>query len=170
VEDHGSWRDRIARALSAAYGDGLLSEHTLSHRLDVLSASHVIEPAGLLGDLSVRVPRSAVSTTVASLVGGARRALWDPWHAEPVPATLLALDWTGGHDQLIVGRHLTCDVVLGDLSVSRRHALLRFRDGRWILQDLESTNGTQVNGKRVGRCQLRPGDALQVGDVRLLVD
>ena len=60
--------------------------------------------------------------------------------------------------------------MLGDLSVSRRHALLRFRDGRWILQDLESTNGTRVNGEPVGRCQLRPGDALQVGDVRLLVD
>jgi pSer/pThr/pTyr-binding forkhead associated (FHA) protein len=61
-------------------------------------------------------------------------------------------------------------VTLADPGVSRRHAHLRFRDGRWILQDLESTNGTTVNGVRVGRCELRPGDVIGVGDTRLLVD
>ena len=83
---------------------------------------------------------------------------------------LLALDWDGAEEDLLLGRHLSCDIVLGDLSVSRRHARLRFRDGHWVLQDLESTNGTSVNGARVGRCQLHPGDELRVGTVRLLVD
>ena len=45
-----------------------------------------------------------------------------------------------------------------------------FRDGRWILQDLASTNGTTVNGLRVGRCELRPGDRVQLGNHQLLVD
>jgi hypothetical protein len=48
MKGHGSFRDRIARTLNTAYGDGLLSEHTLAQRLDVLCGSHVIEPAGLL--------------------------------------------------------------------------------------------------------------------------
>jgi pilus assembly protein CpaF len=54
--------------------------------------------------------------------------------------------------------------------VSRRHARLLFRDGSWVLQDLQSTNGTTVNGVPVGRCQLRPGDRLIFGTACLRVD
>jgi hypothetical protein len=170
MQGHGSLRDRIARALNTAYGDGLLSESTLAHRLDVLCASHVIEPAGLLGDLTIREPGSALPDGLSRLARRARRTLWDRRRQEPAAPMLLALDWDGAEDELLLGRHLSCDIVLGDLSVSRRHARLRFRDGHWVLQDLESTNGTSVNGARVGRCQLHPGDELHVGAVRLLVD
>lgn len=83
---------------------------------------------------------------------------------------MLALDWSGATDELLVGRHPSCDVVLADPTVSRRHARLRFRDGTWALQDLESTNGTTINGLRVGRCQLRAGDRLMLGDQHLTVD
>jgi predicted component of type VI protein secretion system len=90
---------------------------------------------------------------------------------EPQPAAvLLALDWSGAQSEMLIGRHRDCDVVLSALSVSRRHARLFFRDGRWILQDLESTNGTRVNGCRVGRCQLRPGDHVAIGDEHLTID
>jgi pSer/pThr/pTyr-binding forkhead associated (FHA) protein len=54
--------------------------------------------------------------------------------------------------------------------VSRRHALLRFRDGAWIVRDLESMNGTTVNGSPVVRCRLQPGDQLAFGDEALVVD
>ena len=97
-----------------------------------------------------------------------------PWRstarAPPQPATLLALDWTGGRDELLVGRHDICDVVVGHPSVSRRHARLSFRDGHWVLRDLDSTNGTRVNGRRVVRCRLEPGDRLSLGSAELLVD
>jgi pSer/pThr/pTyr-binding forkhead associated (FHA) protein len=92
---------------------------------------------------------------------------------EPVsgPAlALLALDWTGAQTELLVGRHPACDVVLRHPSVSRRHARVFFRDGRWIVQDLDSTNGTEVNGCRVGRCELRPGDHLALGGEGLTID
>jgi NAD(P)-dependent dehydrogenase (short-subunit alcohol dehydrogenase family) len=49
-------------------------------------------------------------------------------------------------------------------------AALPFRDGSWIIQDLGSTNGTIVNGEHVGRCQLQPGDRLQLGDLLLDID
>ena len=60
--------------------------------------------------------------------------------------------------------------MLEDPAVSRRHARLSFRDGRWILQDLGSRNGTRVNGVRVGRCEVRPGDLVELGNTHLTVD
>jgi pilus assembly protein CpaF len=83
---------------------------------------------------------------------------------------LLALDWTGAREELVIGRHHACDVVLANPRVSRRHARLVFRDGSWVIQDLESTNGTVVNGDTVVRCALRPGDHLVLGGQRLRVD
>ena len=70
----------------------------------------------------------------------------------------------------MIGRHHACDVVLENLSVSRHHARLLFRDAKWIVQDLESTNGTIVNGTRIGRCELRPGDQLGLGNAHLTID
>jgi hypothetical protein len=98
----GSLRDRIARTLNTAYGDGLLSEHTLAHRLDVLCGSHVIEPAGLLGDLTLR-PSAGLSTRLSRLGQYARWALRERWREPPPPPMLLALDWDGGDDDLLVG-------------------------------------------------------------------
>jgi len=94
----------------------------------------------------------------------------DLFEDETGAPALLALDWFGGPQALVLGRSSRCDVVLADLSVSRRHARLWFRDGKWLLQDLASTNGTFVNGRLVGRCELRPGDLVVVGQVRLRID
>lgn len=89
--------------------------------------------------------------------------------AEEEP-TLLALDWSGNEHELLVGRDRSCDVVLTDPAVSRTHARLVFRGSSWIVQDLESTNGTFLNGARVGRSELRPGDRLVLGCEVLRVD
>ncbi len=97
-----------------------------------------------------------------------RRTVADRARATQPP--LLALDWSGACEELLVGRHYACDVVVGDMSVSRKHARLSFRDGHWVLRDLDSTNGTRVNGTRVVRCRLEPGDRLRLGSADLLVD
>jgi hypothetical protein len=166
----GSLRHRIARTLNAAYGDGLLSESTFAHRLDQLLSSPVVDPARLVGDLTFRSPRRASPLDLRRAIATVKEAvgLTREWSsAEP---TVLALDWTGAQTQLLVGRHDACDVVLSDPTVSRRHAQLRFRDGSWVLCDLESTNGTTVNGCRVVRCRVLPGDCLTLGDASLVVD
>jgi FHA domain len=150
----GARRHRLARTLNAAYAEGLLSERTLTHRLDLLFASSVIDPVGLVGDLTRRVPRRHRRRRRRQDDGG----------------TLLALDWSGAQEELVIGRHPACDVVVSHPTVSRRHARLTFRDGGWTLQDLESTNGTRLNGKRVGRCRLAPGDQLALGEQSLRVD
>jgi hypothetical protein len=163
----GDARRGIERTLNAAYGDGLLSQQTLVQRLDLLFRSELVDPAGLVGDLTLRPPRRAAPRPWERAVAWLRRRI-EP--AGGAPPEVLALDWTGACDELLVGRHDACDVMVGHPSVSRRHARLSFRDGRWVLRDLDSTNGTRVNGKRVVRCRLEPGDRLSLGSADLLVD
>ena len=55
-------------------------------------------------------------------------------------------------------------VVLPDISVSRRHAMLRRENGRYVLFDEASGNGTRLNGKPVSRSALRNGDRIAFGD------
>ena len=64
-----------------------------------------------------------------------------------------------------IGRErVAADIVLRDPNVSRRHAELTFTGaGDWTIEDLNSTNGTLVNNRRVSRCPLRNGDLLTFG-------
>jgi len=64
---------------------------------------------------------------------------------------------------IVVGRSRDCDVVLSEGSVSGRHARLGWKDGRIVVEDLGSANGTWVGGKRVERSVIRPGDELRLG-------
>ena len=167
----GASRARLSSTLTTAYGRGLLSEHTLALRLERLLREGVVDPAGLIGDLSLRRPeetlRGRLSHTMSTV-----RARVQTWFAdgEARMPTLLALDWSGAPSELLLGRSSSCDIVLSDLSISRRHARLRCRDGMWALEDLRSTNGTTLNGRPVGRAALRPGDDLVLGNTRLRID
>jgi hypothetical protein len=157
--------------LNAAYADGLLSEDTFSRRLDQLLSAQLVDPLRLIGDLNFRNPsprrRGRLVEALAATMRRVTTSSAEDSRAEPV---LLALDWSGAQRELILGRNPSCDVVLSDPGVSRCHARLFFRDGSWVLQDLASTNGTMVNGVDVGRCELRPGDHLVLGDQHLEID
>jgi pSer/pThr/pTyr-binding forkhead associated (FHA) protein len=61
---------------------------------------------------------------------------------------------------LSVGRRESCDICLRSPNVSAIHGELIFEDGCWIVHDLGSTNGTKVNGVRVQRKTLFPGDTV----------
>jgi len=68
----------------------------------------------------------------------------------------------------LVGRSQESTLVLDDEAVSTSHAMLLLRDERWWIRDAGSTNGTIVNGRRIGaEMQLRDGDELQMGQVKL---
>jgi len=82
----------------------------------------------------------------------------------------LVLSCAAIHDDLTLGRDQGCEVVLHEPTVSRRHARIGYRDGTWVLRDLTSTNGTTVNGIRVSRCQIRPGDRLTLGQQPIDID
>jgi len=68
----------------------------------------------------------------------------------------------------VIGRDAACSVVLAAKGVSRRHAAIHLRDGRAILEDLGSKNGTWRNEERIDRAEeLEEGDVIRVGVVRL---
>ena len=69
----------------------------------------------------------------------------------------------------IVGRAPASDIVLEDASVSRYHARLEVSGRRIDVRDLDSTNGTRVNGHQVGNAPLEVGDAVTFGSVDALI-
>jgi len=72
------------------------------------------------------------------------------------------------HDITRLGRHPDSEIILDDITVSRRHAeVVRAGDG-YMLRDAGSLNGTYVNQERVDEAPLRQGDELQVGKFRLV--
>ena len=67
----------------------------------------------------------------------------------------------------IIGRGRGSDILLDDLSVSRRHAGIEWIGGQFVVRDMNSTNGTKVNGTALMEHALADGDRIQVGDFEL---
>jgi pSer/pThr/pTyr-binding forkhead associated (FHA) protein len=85
----------------------------------------------------------------------------------PTPGATYSLEG----DQIIIGRDSTNGgVVINDSEISRKHARLTFQGGKYVLEDLGSTNGTFVNGQRLaGPAVLRSGDVVSLGEQIVLM-
>ncbi|MFN8385084.1 MAG: FHA domain-containing protein [Anaerolineales bacterium] len=84
----------------------------------------------------------------------------------PTPGAAYALEG----DQLTIGRDSTNEIAINDAEVSRRHARLTFQGGKFVLEDLGSTNGTFVNGQRLaGPRVLKAGEVVSFGEQIVLV-
>jgi pSer/pThr/pTyr-binding forkhead associated (FHA) protein len=71
-------------------------------------------------------------------------------------------------EPVTLGRQVDNDVVLKDARVSRHHARITFEDGQYWIEDLNSANGTVLNGRaRVQRQRLASGDTLSIGAAEL---
>ncbi len=62
-----------------------------------------------------------------------------------------------------IGRDLSCDIHIDDDTVSRRHAVVHYRDGEWWLDDAHSANGTYLNGRQVESSRLEGAPSVQLG-------
>jgi len=67
----------------------------------------------------------------------------------------------------VIGREDECHIRLPFANVSRKHAHITRRDEEHIIEDLDSTNGTYVNGIRISRCILRNDDRIRIGDAKI---
>jgi hypothetical protein len=111
-----------------------------------------------------RAPAAASDTVAMTPVKPAR--------AQAAPRAFVILDGerTVALTQPVVnlGRRFDNTIILDDARVSRTHAQLRLRYGRYVVYDLSSTGGTFVNGQRVEECVLRPGDVISLGGVPVI--
>ena len=84
----------------------------------------------------------------------------------PTPGAAYTLEG----DQMSIGRDSTNEIVINDAEISRRHARLTFQGGKYVLEDLGSTNGTFVNGQRLaGPRVLKAGEVVSFGEQIVLV-
>jgi len=71
-------------------------------------------------------------------------------------------------EEVTIGRDQSNRLPIPFPNVSRRHARVIFQDEEYRLEDLDSTNGTFVNGIRIKRCVLRNNDQIRIGSVRMV--
>ena len=84
----------------------------------------------------------------------------------PTPGASFTLEG----DQMDVGRDSTNEIVINDAEISRRHARLTFQGGKYVLEDLGSTNGTFVNGQRLaGPRVLKSGEVVSFGEQIVMI-
>ncbi len=73
-------------------------------------------------------------------------------------------------DQITIGREASNGIAINDAEVSRKHSRLIFQGGKYVIEDLGSTNGTFVNGQRLaGQVVLKPGDVVSLGEQIVLM-
>ena len=70
-------------------------------------------------------------------------------------------------DRTTLGRRPYNDIVIDNLAVSGEHAVLQMTGGQVYLEDLNSTNGTYVNGKAAKKQLLQDGDSVEVGKYKI---
>jgi Protein of unknown function (DUF3662)/FHA domain len=73
-----------------------------------------------------------------------------------------------GKREIVLGRSRDCDIRVEDPNVSRRHAEIRQENGSYWIVDLGSTNGVELNGKRVDRAPLSDEDRIVIGQTDLV--
>ena len=122
-----------------------------------------------MGD-NVQVAPSVVAQTRTDLAGVLRRASERLTGARlPEPIELPEPPDEPDARALVIGRSIACDLTLSDPTVSRWHAELVREGERWVVRDMGSTNGTRVNGWRVRRAVIEPGDVLALGAQRVVL-
>ncbi len=143
--------------------EGRLSTDTFAERVGLAyQARSGAELVELTSDVRpARLPRRLLLSAVEWL-SRLDADLEAAWRRPRIPA--LALPRTDGA-RLTIGRAPSCDCLVPEECVSRRHAELRREGERWLLRDLGSRNGTRVNGMRViEEVEVRPGDRLTLGE------
>jgi hypothetical protein len=160
-------RERAADRLREACADDRLSLQTFAARLDLAYAARTeAELTRLFADLAEPSWFGRMAFRAVTAVSRWTSQLDAAWRE---PRTRRISLSTG--PDVFVGRSRSCECVIGDPDVSRRHARLRHADGRWWLADMGSANGTYVNGWRVAdEVEVRPGDEVWFGDAHFILE
>lgn len=79
------------------------------------------------------------------------------------------LEWSLDRPSTVIGRGRNADLILSEATISRAHAMIGFKGKQLFVQDLDSTNGTLVNGTREHQAELQDGDEVRMGRLVLRI-
>jgi FHA domain-containing protein/uncharacterized protein DUF1707 len=155
-------RERVVRVLRDRSLEGRLSTDTFAERVGLAySAESRRELAELVSDVRPAGGPRRLLLAAIEWLSALDADIEAAWARPRLPS--LALPNADGA-RLTVGRSPSCDCLVPEECVSRRHAELRRAGARWLLRDLGSSNGTRVNGVRVIEdVEVRPGDRVSLG-------
>jgi hypothetical protein len=161
-------REKALGELRERFAEGRLSADTFEHRMElVLQARVRSELTAVLADLPGRTPHRRGLRQLARRLGLRRRQ--HSGRAVQRQPMLLLLP-AAQQSRFTIGREPSCDMTLGDMTVSRLHASLQREADGWLLMDLGSTNGTRLNGWRVTTpSPVKPGDHISFGDATFIL-
>ncbi|HEX8953776.1 MAG TPA: FHA domain-containing protein, partial [Polyangia bacterium] len=120
-------------------------------------------PASML-DLAPTVQTPIQSTTAAPPISGQQEA---PARLVVVSSNFAGQEFVLDKAAVVIGRTDENDVVINHRSISRHHAKIVREGGHYHIVDLQSANGVRVNGEEYGKVELRKGDHVDLGHVRL---
>jgi len=197
IEDLGSYNgikvngNKIAGRVAVAEGDRIqIGDYVLGLKLEGVAEASApspqAEPASATAR-TVEIPRPPADdeTPTAQIdVSEARDRIekLEAADAAPAPArpkvegtarlvcvstNFPGQEWKLDRTLMVIGRTEDNDVVVNHRSISRHHARIVEENGRYTIIDLESSNGVRVNGEEYGRVELRRGDLIDLGHVRL---
>jgi outer membrane lipoprotein SlyB len=161
-------REQTIAALRERALDGCLTLDTFAFRVEAAYRAKTVEE---LGELVADLPSAdGARGRLAALAGAVRRGLSGIGRRPETapPSVEIEVRLPRDAEAVTVGRSRDCDVVVGEETVSRFHAELRHGDDdEWTVRDLESTNGTWLNGSRVREARVFRGDVLRLGALRM---
>ena len=149
---------QVVRQGASERGWGLVGPPEIEFEIDdeLSKGKFHCEASFVEGEDSAPPPPPAPSATAAGEVSIVLLENWKPSKTFRVQKEVVT-----------IGRLAECDVVIADPGASRRHARIRFQDDAYLLTDLGSTNGTQVNGELVQEHSLADGDRITIGETVL---
>jgi hypothetical protein len=189
-ENLSDWSEQLAAELADMVAEHVEAEGyqvfgDIEVRLERDDELHtgVFEVASHVGDgthpprASTSVPAPPGVPPLPPLPGGRADHATDTGQGSPVigrpgrhpgVSHVLVVDGPGTRHVLqagsnVLGRGTDADIRLPDTGVSRKHVDVQLEDGTVFVEDLGSTNGTLVNGRRVGRQELADGDVIRIG-------
>jgi pSer/pThr/pTyr-binding forkhead associated (FHA) protein len=127
--------------------------------------------------VAANLKKTVIETETAPQAGGGagrRTVLISEKRKAPVLGWLVAMsgdqkgeDFRVREGKNVLGSGVDAQVIIRDDTVSAQHASLRYDDGQFFLTDLDSSNGTYINEKRIAREELKDNDIVRVGEITL---
>ena len=152
---------------------GLKLEAGVATAEDPFSAAQTVEMAQVHDLPTAQIDLHDAQAAVASVEGGVPAQEGE--HVAPeskprlvcVSANFAGEDWELNKAVMVIGRTDDNDIVINHRSISRHHARITCENSRYTILDLQSANGVRINGEEYGKVELRQGDLVDLGHVRL---